>query len=66
MDAEQLAEFFHETYERLAPEFDYRTRKKTRKPWIDLPLNVQNLMVAVCHEVLVELDAEKKSKTQAH
>jgi hypothetical protein len=66
MDAEQLAEFFHETYERLAPEFDYKTRKKSRKPWIDLPLNHQNLMVAVCNEVLKELDAEAQQKAKAH
>lgn len=50
--AEKLAKEFHETYERLAPEFGYETRKETRVKWEDLPENNKRLMVAVCGELL--------------
>jgi hypothetical protein len=50
--AEPWARLFHETYERLAPQFDYETRKESAKPWIDVPENNKRLMVAVVEHVL--------------
>lgn len=52
LDAELMAKLFHETYERLAPDFDYETRKSSAKPWFEVPENNRNLMVAVASEVL--------------
>lgn len=42
----QLAVFFHDTYERLAPSFGYETRKETRK--FDPTTPNGKLMIAVC------------------
>lgn len=50
--AEELARFFHETYERLAPEHGYETRKATAVPWEDVPENNRQLMIAVCKAVI--------------
>lgn len=50
--AEILAEKFHETYERLAPEYGYRTREASAKPWAEVPENNKALMVAVASELL--------------
>jgi hypothetical protein len=50
--AEILAEKFHETYERLAPEFGYRTREESAKPWAEVPERNKKLMVAVAAELL--------------
>ena len=57
MTAEQLAQRFHETYERLAPDFDYKTREASAKPWAEVPENNRSLMIAVCEEIL---EAAKK------
>jgi hypothetical protein len=51
-DAEALARRFHETYERLAPQHDYRTRQASAKPWAEVPENNRALMTAVAAEVL--------------
>lgn len=48
---EDLAKLFHETYERLAPNFSYHTRKASAVPWDDVPPNNKGLMVAVAKEV---------------
>jgi hypothetical protein len=53
---EELAELFHETYERLAPSFNYQTRKASAVPWSDVPPNNKALMTAVCHHVLAFLN----------
>jgi hypothetical protein len=50
--AERLARFFHETYERLAPEYNYETRKASAVPWQLVPENNKRLMIAVAGEVL--------------
>jgi hypothetical protein len=52
MSAEHLAQFFHETYERLAPSFGYETREASAVPWEDVPEQNKHLMIAVCAEVL--------------
>ena len=50
--AEKLAQQFHETYERLAPAFGYKTREASAKPWSEVPDQNKKLMVAVCAEIL--------------
>ena len=52
MNAETVARLFHETYERLAPEFAYETRERSRVPWPDVPENNRALMVAVVEELI--------------
>lgn len=54
MEPEQLARLFHETYERLAPQFSYETRKASAKPWDEVPRNNRQLMIAVCKEILAK------------
>ena len=54
---EAVARLFHETYERLAPEFGYRTREASAKPWDEVPEQNRALMVATVREVLAVLDA---------
>lgn len=60
MNAETLAQLFHETYERRAPEFGYKTRKETAIPWNAIPADNANkrLMIAVAGEVLKVLEHE--------
>lgn len=48
-DAEQLAKEFHETYERLAPQYGYETREETRA--FDASSPNGQLMIAVCREI---------------
>ena len=54
-DAESIARLFHETYERLAPTFEYETREATRVSWEDVPEKNKRLMIAVTAEVLAML-----------
>lgn len=49
---DQLAQRFHETYERLAPSYGYATRQASAVPWRDVPEPNKSLMVAVCGEIL--------------
>lgn len=51
-EAEDVAKLFHETYERLAPAFGYKTRKDTAVKWDELPARNKNLMIATCRTVL--------------
>lgn len=55
---EALARFFHETYERLAPEHGYETRKASAVPWEQVPERNRALMIATCAEVLAKLEKE--------
>jgi hypothetical protein len=55
-DAETLARRFHETYERLAPQFGYETRPASAKPWAEVPEANRQLMVAVAREILQAAD----------
>lgn len=56
--AEKLARFFHDTYEKLAPSYGYKTREASRKPWSDVPEDNKALMIAVAGEVRKHLDLE--------
>lgn len=49
----ELATLFHETYERLAPDFGYTTRPETRAFNPETPNG--RLMVAVCAEIMGKL-----------
>ena len=53
--AEILAMRFHNTYERLAPAFGYKTRKETGVPWSEVPTSNKQLMIAVCATILVDM-----------
>lgn len=53
--AEELAKLFHETYERLAPEFGYKTRPESATGWDQVPDNNKRLMVATAEVVLTAL-----------
>ncbi len=55
LTAEELAQFFHETYEKLAPEFGYETREASRTAWDAVPEKNKKLMIAVCIRVLQRL-----------
>lgn len=55
MTPDDLAQAFHEAYERLAPHFGYKTREASAKPWADVPLENRALMAAVCAELLADL-----------
>jgi hypothetical protein len=50
--AEKLARRFHETYERLAPDYGYKTREASAVPWEDVPFQNKRLMIAVAQELL--------------
>lgn len=52
---ENLAQLFHENYERLAPEHGYETRKASAVPWEQVPENNKQLMIAVAGQVLDRL-----------
>lgn len=60
--AEELARRFHETYERLAPDFGYKTREASAKPWKDVPENNKQLMIAVCKEILQALQESEEEE----
>lgn len=48
--AEQLARLFHDTYERLAPQYGYETRDDTKQ--FDPTAPNGKLMIAVCGAIL--------------
>ena len=49
---EALAKKFHETYELLAPNYGYETRKESAKPWDEVPEQNKRLMIAVCGQII--------------
>lgn len=61
-DAEQLARLFHETYERLAPQFGYETRKETKQ--FDPSSPNGKLMVAVCGALKARLSVHEQPHTE--
>ncbi len=52
MQPEELAQIFHETYEKLAPSYRYKTRKESAVEWDKVPENNKKLMIAVSKEVI--------------
>ncbi len=52
LTAEQIAQAFHEAYERLAPDFGYETREASAKPWGDVPEQNRSLMIAVVQALI--------------
>jgi hypothetical protein len=63
-DAMAVARLFHETYERLAPDFGYRTREASAKPWDEVPEQNRALMVATVREVLAAIAAPRDPKAE--
>ena len=57
-DAETLARWFHETYERLALIYHYGTRPESAVPWEDVPTLNKALMIATAKELLQRLGGE--------
>ncbi len=57
-----LAIFFHDTYERLAPQYGYETRKDTKQ--FDPTTPNGKLMQAVCTEVYTHLNSMFAPKPQ--
>ena len=51
-DSENIAKAFHETYERLAPSFGYKTREASAVPWDQVPEQNRNLMTAVVADLV--------------
>jgi hypothetical protein len=52
LPSENIAKEFHETYERLAPEYNYDTRKESAVPWEKVPETNKRLMLAVVRDLL--------------
>jgi hypothetical protein len=50
--AEDIAMWFHATYERLAPELGYTTREASAVPWPDVPEKNRRLMIATVQRLL--------------
>lgn len=50
--AERIAQAFHETYERLAPEYGYKTREASAVPGEELPRPNRTLIVATVADLL--------------
>ena len=50
--AVRIAREFHDAYERLAPEFGYRTREESAKPWHEIPPANRSLMVATVQDLI--------------
>jgi len=48
----KITQEFHETYERLAPEFGYKTRGETAVPWSEVPMPNRALMYSTVEEVV--------------
>jgi hypothetical protein len=55
MTAEELAQLFHETYERVAKEVGYKTRDESAVPWEQVPEDNKRVMITTAAEVLRKL-----------
>lgn len=56
---EELARYFHDEYERMAPAFNYETRRETAVPWDNLLDSNKRLMMAVATSVLLHFFPER-------
>lgn len=61
-EVEKLAELFHDTYERLAPQFGYTTKEDTKTFDKDSPNG--KLMIAVCEEIFKSRPEFKQAKQE--
>lgn len=52
VSAEDVARKFHQVYEALAPQYNYKTRGDTALPWEQLPENSRRLMVDTSLHIL--------------
>ena len=52
---------FHDTYERLAPEYGYETRPELAVPWKDVPAANRALMTATVKSILGDVFADRDS-----
>ena len=67
IEAAALARQFHKIYERLAPDFGYKTREASAKPWDEVPEQNKQLMIAVCTEILHRHFGEQRAvERRAH
>ena len=57
--ADELARLFHERYEHRAPDFGYKTREASAKPWAEVPEQNRALMTAVAGDILDDLRARQ-------
>jgi hypothetical protein len=57
---EHLAKEFHDAYERLAPEYGYKTREVSAVPWADVPEQNKALMMATVEHVMAGAVAENE------
>lgn len=48
----KVAKAFHETYERLAPQYGYKTREESAVPWEEVPEQNKLLMVGVVADLI--------------
>ena len=55
----ELARLFHDTYERLAPDYGYETRKETRD--FDPASKNGRLMIATCDAIIAAIDGDGHS-----
>lgn len=52
--SQTIARAFHESYERQAPAFGYKTREASAVPWADVPAQNKNLMMSVVNDLLAQ------------
>lgn len=55
VDPAELARVFHDTYESLAPVYDYKIRTTSAVPWEDVLENNRKLLIATIEVVLGHL-----------
>lgn len=60
LSAEEVAQWFHEYYEDLAPQFSYKTRKRSAVKWENVPKNNRDLMIATAGLVLERIKMETR------
>ena len=58
MNAEQVAQWFHENYEAMAPSFGWKTQDASRTSWDSLPLANRDLMIETVKAVFEKLKSE--------
>jgi hypothetical protein len=51
-DVDPIARAFHEAYEKLAPEWGYKTRPESAVPWEQVPAANKGLMCSVIHQLI--------------